>query len=107
MSYIGERPAIATGIDIAGELLVVITRTGPIAAPDGEPRHLSQRDVLSPFRPIRSEPGKTVPIGMDKRLAMIFAQIVEEQVAKINAALDFIEQHGWLAFDMSIGKVTA
>jgi len=106
MSYLGKRPAIAAATVVRAGLLMVETRTEDFPDADGKVRFIVQRDVLSPFRAIRNVPSQVVPVSMDKRLAMIFEQIVEEQRWRIDRHLDYIEEHGWLAYDMSIGRVT-
>ena len=102
-----DRPAITTGAEVRAGLLLVVSRADIASGPDGLPRSLIVREVLSPFRPIRSKPSEPVPVSMDRRLAMIYEQIVEEQAWSINRSLDFIDEHGWLAFDMTTGRVTA
>ncbi|HEX7850151.1 MAG TPA: hypothetical protein VF485_10520 [Sphingomonas sp.] len=106
-TYLPDRPAISTSVEIRAELLLVVSRADIAKGPDGEPRALTVREPLSPFRPINSKPSQIIPVSMDKRLAIIYAQIVEEQVRAITRSLDFIDEHGFLAFDMATGRVTA
>jgi hypothetical protein len=102
-----DRPAIATSVEVRAGLILVVSRADVAIGADGKPHALIAREVLSPFRPIRSKPSEPVPVSMDRRLAMIYEQIVEEQAWSINRSLDFIDEHGWLAFDMTTGRVTA
>lgn len=105
MGHLVERPAIVTGLETRGRVLVVVTTTQVKNTPDGVDRVIMFREVLSLFRPLTGVPTSAVPVNLDAKLALIFSEIESEQNNKANRALDFIDEEGFLAFDMATGRV--
>jgi hypothetical protein len=105
MGHLVERPAIVTGLETRGRVLVVVTTAHLKNTPDGVDRVIMFREVLSLFRPLVGVPTAAVPVNLDAKLALIFSEIQSDQNIKANRALDFIDDEGFLAFDMATGRV--
>ena len=103
MGHLVDRPLIVTSIETRGRVLAVVTTARIMNTPDGVERVIMFRDVLSVFRPLRA-PSDKVPVNLDAKIALVYREIEEAQVAAVEKTLDFINVEGFLAFDMATGR---